>query len=101
MNKRTFIWEHQPQEKAEKYFFSGRFLVTKGVQALLSMNQIYAIYFLVKALAEQEEGLDYLQVFIHKETEQKLFFIDQLNEEMKKEHPPEHDYCTLLLAEEY
>ena len=59
------------------------------------------LYWQVRYLVEQHDGLDYLQVFIHEESGHKLFFIDQLNDTMKPDHPEEHDYCTLLLAEEY
>ena len=101
MAKKQFNWVRQPQEEEGTYRFDGRFVITQGVDGLLSKIEIHAIYFYVRALAEQYNGLDYLQVFVHGKTGQKLFFIDQLNDEMKKEHPPEHNYCTLMLAEEY
>lgn len=94
-------WKHQPQEKEGTYRFSGRFVVTKGVLALLSEPEIMLIYWQVKHLVVKHDGLDYLQVFIDEKSGQKLFFIDQLNDAMKPEHPEEHDYCTLLLAQEY
>lgn len=95
-------WELQPQETNGAYHFSGRFLVTSGVQAELTDEEIRTIYFLVQKLVKENDGLDYLLVFKNKE-ELKLFFIDQLNQEMlaSGDHPPEHHYCTLLLASEY
>ena len=61
------------------------------------------IYWTIRYLAQQDNGIDYLIVLEHEETGQKLFFIDQINDQMKESggHPKEHDYCTLLLAEEY
>jgi hypothetical protein len=96
-------WIRQPQEQSGTYFFSGKFLVTSGVQSLLNDNEIRAIYFDVQKLVKQYEGIDYLVVYIHEDTQQKLFFIDQLNKEMiaSGEFLPEYNYCTLLLAEEY
>ena len=95
-------WELQPQETNSTYHFSGRFLVTSGVQAELTDEEIRTIYFLVQKLVKENDGLDYLLVFKNKEG-LKLFFIDQLNQEMlaSSDHPPEHHYCTLLLASEY
>ena len=96
-------WKRKPQEQEGTYFFSGKFLVTNGVQAKLTSEEILGIYQEIQQLVKEESGLDYLQVYIHEETKQKLFFIDQLNEEMLEsgEFAPEHNHCTLLLAEEY
>jgi len=96
-------WKRQPQERPGEYFFSGKFLVTQGIQAMLSDEEIAAIYLEVKQLVEQEDGLDYLQVYVHEETKQKLFFIDQLSKSMiaSGEYLEEYNHCTLLLAEEY
>ena len=107
-NKNKFMielkdWEHQPQEVKGTCFFSGQFYITKGIQELLKAEEITEIYLYVKEKAEQENGLDYLQVFKHKTKGTKLFFIDQLNTEMKEtgQYLPEYDYCTLMLASEY
>ena len=96
-------WIRQPQEQNGTYFFSGKFLVTRGVQSLLSDNEIRAIYFDIQKLVKQLEGIDYLVVYIHEDTKQKLFFIDQLNKEMMEsgDYLPEYNYCTLMRAEEY
>ena len=96
-------WKRQPQEQEGTYFFSGRFFVTNGVQNLLQPDEILAIYLEVQQLVRTNEGLDYLQVYVHEDTKQKLFFIDQLNTEMiaSRDFLPEYNYCTLLLAEEY
>lgn len=96
-------WNLQPQEKEGTYRFSGRFVVTHGIKGLLTEAEIMLIYWTIRRLVEINDGMDYLQVWVHNETKQKLFFIDQINDEMKASggHPKEHDYCTLLLAEEY
>lgn len=77
-------WEHQPQEVKGTYFFSGQFYITKGIQELLEAEEIAEIYLYIKEKAEEENGLDYLQVFRHKQNGTKLFFIDQLNKKMKE-----------------
>lgn len=94
-------WKLQPQEGEGTYRFSGRFVATRGVTELLSEAEIMILYWTVRYLVEQNDGIDYLVVFVHEETYQTLYLIDQLNEEMKPDHPKEHDYCPLLLKEEY
>lgn len=96
-------WEHQPEEVKGTYYFTGTFYVTKGIQESLSAEEIQAIYLYVKEKVKEENGLDYLQVFVHKRTGIKLFFIDQLNTEMiaSGQFKPEYNYCTLMFASEY
>ena len=96
-------WVRQPQEQAGTYYFSGQFFVTPGVQELLTKEEIYRIYTEVLFYAEQEKGLDYLQVFLRESDKQRLFFIDQLNQEMIEGgvYDPEDNHCVLMLAEEY
>lgn len=99
----SFKWKRQPQQNGGTYRFSGRFVATSGVASLLSEAEIMLIYWQVRHQVELNDGLDYLQVFVHADSGQKLFLIDQINDQMKASggHPAEHDYCTLLLAEEY
>ena len=96
-------WVRQPQEQEGDYWFSGKFLVTNGIENLLTPEEILAIYLEIQKLVKAENGLDYLQVYVHSETGQKLFFIDQLSKEMiaSGDFLPEYNHCTLLLAEEY
>ena len=96
------IWQHQPQEQEGSYLFSGSFYVTKGVNEKLSEQEIGNIYRYIKNKA-QEENLDYLQVFLNSETEEKLFFIDQLDKAMIEsgKYLPEDNHCTLMFASEY
>lgn len=99
----TSVWLMQPQDQEGEYFFSGQFLVTRGIQERLSEIEIFELYRRTKQLVRDKKGLDYLLVFKHKQTKEKLFFIDQLNKDMiaSGDFKAEYNYCTLLLAEEY
>lgn len=103
MENYTTLWLLQPQEQKGNYFFSGHFYVTKGIETLLSYEEIFELYRRVKQLVLEKKGLDYLVVFKHKQTKQKLFFIDQLSKDMIEsgQFRTEDNHCTLLLAEEY
>ena len=92
-------WKRQSQEKNGTYFFSGKFLVTRGVQSFLTDDEIKTIYIEVQQLVQDNSGIDYLVVFVHEGNGRKLFFIDQLNKGMidSGEFLPEYNYCTLLL----
>ena len=54
----------------------------------------------LQQLAIEKGGLDYLQTFKNEKGE-RIWVIDQLSEPMKKDHPPEHDYFTILTPSEY
>ncbi len=99
----TGKWIRQPQEVKGSYYFSGTFYATRGINNLLSKVEIMAIYFDIKSLVNEKDGIDYLQVYIHKETTQKIFCIDQLNKEMiaSGSFKSEDNHWTILLAEEY
>lgn len=96
-------WNHKEQETEGTYMFSGQFLATRGVVNLIGEEVIKEIYIHIRELVKEKNGLDYLQVFVHKTSGQKLFFIDQLNREMIASggYEKEHNHCTLMLAEEY
>jgi len=94
-------WTRQKQEQQnQKYFFNGKGLITSGAQALLSREEAIQIVQELQKLANEKGGLDYLQTFKN-EKGQRIWVIDQLDEGMKKEHPKEHDYFTILLPSEY
>ena len=95
-------WIRQPQEQEGNYHFSGTFYVTRGVQELLSPEEILVIYQEIQKLVKENDGLDYLQTYVAEE-EEKLFFIDQLNKQMIEsgDYKEEYNYCTLLLSSEY
>lgn len=94
-------WIRQPQEREDqKYFFNGKCLVTRGAQELLSEAEVLNIITELQKLAKERGGLDYLQTY-KRESGDKIWIIDQLDEKMKTEHPPEHNYFTFLLPSEY
>ncbi len=96
-------WKRKPQEQEGEYYFSGKFYTTQGVQAILSPEEILSIYNDVQQMVVEQEGIDYLVVYIHEDSGQKLFFIDQLNKGMIEsgDYLPEYNHCTLMLASEY
>ena len=104
MDITDFGWEHQPPEyDTGDYWFDGQFFITKRVKEEIPSIEITMIYAHIKNLVQQKKGIDYLHVFLQKERDIKLFFIDQVTRQSLQsgEQPPEHHYCTLLFAEEY
>lgn len=94
-------WKRQPQEREDqKYLFNGKCYITTGAQSLLSELEAIQIVQALQKLAIEKSGIDYLQVFQNDEGE-RIWVIDQLDISMKKEHPPEHDFFTILLPSEY
>jgi len=95
-------WTRKPQENEGTYFFSGKFLATAGVSNELPEAEILSIYKNVQAFVKEQNGIDYLQVFEDKKG-RRLFFIDQLNQEMiaSGNFRPEDNHCTLLFDYEY
>lgn len=97
-------WILQPQECEGKYMFSGKTYMTRRIADELLPIEVMLILAEVKKRVKENNGADYLQVFID-DNERKIFVIDQLNEEMKAENPEEwvkeNDYFTILFAEEY
>lgn len=95
-------WTRKPQETSGNYYFSGTFYTTQGVQSTLTFEEILAIYHDIQSFVQQEEGIDYLQVYECSD-ERKVWLIDQLNQEMinSGEFQLEDNHCTMLLPEEY
>lgn len=97
-------WNLQPQECPGTYTFSGKIYMTRTVSDTLPPEEVNQIISDVRGRVKDNNGADYLQVFID-DTGQKIFVIDQLNKEMKDSNPPdwvrENDYFTILFAEEY
>lgn len=92
----------KPQETEGSYFFSGRLFITQGVEHALTIEEVYAVHRDVKAFVEQENGVDYLQVYQF-EDGRVVWLIDQLNKEMIEsgDYDAEDNHCTMLLPEEY
>ena len=95
-------WKRKTQEREGNYFFSGQFYATSGVAAELTADEILGIYWDTKMFAQEKEGIDYLQVYTD-ENGRKLFFIDQLSQEMieSDNFENEDNHCTLMFANEY
>ena len=99
-------WTRQPQECPGDYFFSGRAFRTAGVEAALSPEEIAFIAEDLRAFVEQENGIDYLQVYVS-DDDWRVWCIDQLRNSLKEsgefteEQLAEYDYWTMLLPEEY
>ncbi|WP_052600167.1 hypothetical protein [Aureispira sp. CCB-QB1] len=104
MDISEFGWVRKAQEVKEgDYWFDGKLLVTRGVQAKLSTLEVYLLVVNAMYLAHKQNGCDYLVVFINEKRNLKLFFIDQVTktELANGDHPEEHHYATLMLASEY
>ncbi len=93
-------WKRKSQEQSGSYRFDGNIYMTATVQHELSREEIDWIVQDVKRLVKEKNGIDYLQIYVD-EQGRKLYFIDQLNDEMKPHHPCEHNYATLLFTWEY
>lgn len=96
-------WNRQPQECEGTYMFNGKLFISSGVQDQLAREEIEWILQDLRTLVDENDGINYMVVYLHEETNQKLFFIDQLNKEMVEsgKYIPEHNHATLILAEEY
>ena len=99
-------WKRQPQERPGDYFFSGRGLITAGVNHALAPVEVAWIAATLRRDVLKNNGLDYLQVFKSGDG-RTVWAIDQLSQSMKEgdgytpEQIKEYDCWTLLLPEEY
>ena len=94
-------WQLQKQERKGDYWFNGKFYATKGVNEDVPLPELLAMLGVLQNEAREQNGIDYLRVFIHVGTGKKIWFIDQLTHAQVKEYPPEEHYCTALWPEEY
>lgn len=80
--------------------------MTRGVEAMLSPEEIAFIVADLHAFVQQENGIDYLQVY-ESDDGHRVWVIDQLRQSIKDsgEFTPEQlaelDYWTMLLPDEY
>lgn len=99
-----FPWEAQPQETTGTYRFDGKFVATATVIEDLGMDVVRALYYIAKRLVEEQDGLDYILAFKHRETGVVVWLIDQLNDQMKNDESPEwiaeYNICTLCYPSE-
>ncbi len=99
-------WKRLPQECEADYFFSGQAVMTRGVEAMLSPEEIAFIVADLHAFVQQEIGADYLQIY-ESDDGHRVWCIDQLRQSIKDsgeftpEQLAEYDHWTMLLPEEY
>ena len=105
-NENKITWKRKPQEQAGNYWFSGKILATAGVNATLSKADIKAILDDLFAFVQQEQGIDYLQVYENSEGV-KVWIIDQLTKDQlegddyTEAEKAEYNYFTILFPHEY
>lgn len=96
-------WVMQPQECNGTYMFDGFHVITRGIQNELEYEDIVWIFQSIKFFILKHGSADYLFVFKHKN--QKIFVIDNLNIEMKKNQTEsfitKNNYFTIMFADEY
>jgi len=94
-------WVYRPQEvQVWDYRFSWHIYVSQWVNQLLSNRAIQVIIDDVRSYAESNKGIGNLVVYLNKEYDQKLFFIDTLSKQEVEECHQSNNYATLLLEEE-
>lgn len=95
-------WTRLPQERSGTYMFAGRLYVTCGVCTRIPFDEILFIYQDVRAFAEEQGGIDWIQVYQSCEGD-KLFFVDSLSPAMLEsgDFENEDNCCTLMFASEY
>jgi hypothetical protein len=98
-----FPWEPQPQETTGTYRFDGRFVATATVINDLGNDVVRALYFIAQRLVQEDDGIDYILAFKHRETGVVVWMIDQLNDDMKtsesKEWVEEYNNLYFMLSE--
>lgn len=93
-------WERQQQETKGNYFFSGACYLTARVDAEIPKEEIAEIITDLLKFVRQEDGIDYLQVYVRNDG-LKLWIIDQVPRNELHLHPIEHNHWTILFPEEY
>ena len=100
------LWVMQEQECEGDYFFAGNSYMTKGIAEALHPIEVAFITLEVKNYVAENNGADYLFVFIHKDG-RKVYVIDQLSKSMMEsggyttEEIKEYNLFTVLFAHEY
>lgn len=96
------IWIRKPQEQQGSHYFSGTLMVTLSVLDKLTHADITAIYLDIQMFVRENNGADYLQIYINDEGD-KLYLIDQLSKEMVEsgKYKTEDNHCTLMFSWEY
>lgn len=80
--------------------------MTEGIRGTLDQHDVLVIVHDLRKSVQASDGLDYLQVYSHKDG-RKVWVIDNLSEErltsddLTDAEKREHDYFTILLPDEY
>lgn len=100
MEKWTRQTPETPDEKGD-YMFKHVFYLTPGARELLTFEEMTGIIVELRTLAQEHDGIDYLQVYVR--GDDKIWVIDQISKTMIKEgHYTEADgHATILLPSEY
>lgn len=97
-------WIRQPQEHEEgDYWFNGQGYLTWRVSEEIPEVEIQEIVADLQRFIHQEQGIDYLQVYVNDQTGRKVWIIDQLTRAQVQsgEFLPEYNHFTVLFPEEY
>jgi len=96
-------WIRQPQETTGDYWFSGQGYLTRGVDTEIPKVEIIQILDDLRRFVQQEQGIDYLQVYVNESTGRKVWVIDQLTRLQIRsgEFSPGDNHFTILFPEEY
>ncbi|WP_020566700.1 hypothetical protein [Neolewinella persica] len=99
-----FPWEPQLQEAVDTYRFDGRFVATATVDTDIGRAAVLEIYRITKQLVQQNNGINRILKFRHRETGEVVLMVDQLNDDAKASTTPEliekYNTCTLCYPQE-
>lgn len=95
-------WIRRDQEDADKYTFSGKFLITENVKRTLPAIEIIGIYHDIQRLVKEKGGINSIQVY-NDEQGLTIHFIDQSNPLFIRNERwgIEENLCVLHFAHEY
>lgn len=95
-------WKRQPQACEGNHLFSGKVCITERVQCELADEEIKTICRDLGAFIKEKTRINYMQVYAD-ECGRKLFFVDNLSEDMLNSilYQDEENYSLLMFAEEY
>lgn len=100
-------WKRRPPECTGDYTFSGQLFISREVLTTVPLEEIRAIVDELRDHIARFGPVDYLQVWENSETDQAIYWIDQISETMKEDgsYTPaqirEYDYSTILFSHEY
>jgi len=103
-NPIQFPWKPQPRETTGTYRFNGKFHAATTVDNDLGRETLLEIYRITVCLDKKNYGIVYILAFKDRKTDEVVWMIDQLNDEMKasesSEWVEEYNTCTLCYPHE-